>query len=288
MKAEDIISNIKVRGSFPDDNYFTTSEYLTIINDALKTHITPLILSLNEDYFLETKEYSISSDTAKYPIPSRAIASKLRDVKIKDDSGNYRDLLRLFEEDRSSSRSGYYVKRNSIELSNNLTSGTLMLSYFIRPSDLISSSSHATITAIDTATKTITVSSLPSNFLVNVDCDFVQANSPFDQLGIDYTISNINVLDITFNELPQDLEVGDYLCLAKQSPVPQIPEEMHPLLVQASLVQCLTAKKDKASREEKETLNEMKQDLKNMMDPRVESNDSKVRPQGLLRKIRNR
>lgn len=288
MTTETIISNIEVRGSFPDDSYFTSAEYRTIINDAMKTHVTPLLLSLNEDYLIATKEYTISSSTAKYQIPTRAIGTKLRDVKVKDSSGNYRDLIRLFEEDRSSRRTGYYVKRNSIELSSDITSGTLELNYFIRPSEMVSSGSYAVISSIDTGTNTITVESLPSTFLVDVECDFVQANSPYDLLGMDYSISSINTLDVTFSALPDDLAVGDYLCLAKQSPVPQIPEEMEQLLVQASLVQCLSAKKDKAVDYEKKVLMQMKEDMKNMLDPRVESNDVKVRPQGMLRRFRNR
>lgn len=288
MTLEEIISNIEVRGSFPDDSYFTTAQYATIINDALKTHVTPLLLKLSEDYLIESKEYTISSSTLKYQLPTRAIGSKVRDVKVKDSSGNYTDLFRLFEEDRSSNRSGYYLKRNSIELSSGITTGTLVVSYFIRPSDLVPSSSYSTITAIDTDTSTITVDSLPSTFLVDVDCDFVQANSPFDLLAFDSTITAINSLDVTFSSLPDDLAVGDYLCIAKQSPVPQIPEELQQVLVQASLVQCLSAKKDKSVEYESATLKQMKEDLVNLLDPRVESNDVKFRGNGMLRKFINK
>jgi uncharacterized protein YcgL (UPF0745 family) len=288
MKTEGIISNIKTNGSFPDDAYFTTDEYERIINNAMKIHVTPLLLKLNEDYLLATKEYTVSEDTANYRVPARAIGTKLRDVKLKDSSGNYTHLLRLYEEDRGSGRSGYFVSRNSIELSDDIKTGTLLVSYFIRPSDLISEGEYAVISSIDTDTNTITVESLPSGFLVDTKCDLVQADSPYDLLDFDTEITAINTLDVTFSSLPEDLQVGDYLCLAKQSPVPQVPEELEQLLIQAALVMCLAAKKDQAVKYENEVLKMMKEDMVNMLDPRVESNDTKIRPQGLLRKLRNR
>lgn len=288
MTLEEIISEIQLKGSFPDDSYFTTSEYTSIINGEVKNKIVPLLLKLAEDYLIESKEYTISASTSKYQLPTRAIGSKVRDVKVKDSSGNYMDLYRLFEEDRSSSRSGYYLKRNSIELSTDITSGTLVISYFVRPSNLVASGAYCTISSIDLGTNTVTVESLPSSFLVDVECDFVQANSPYDLLGFDYSITGINTLDITFSNLPDDLAEGDYLCLAKQSPVPQIPEETHQYLIQAALVKCLSSKKDKAVKYEASVLKEMEENLINLLDPRVESNDVKIRPQGMLKKIVNR
>lgn len=287
MTLTDIITSIQVLGSFPSDNYFSNSEYRTIINDAFKTHITPLLMRLNEEYFVVSERVAITSKR-KYPIPRRAIGSKLRDVKVVTGSNNFSHLKRLYEEDRGQARSGYYIAKNSIELSSDITSGSLELTYFLRPSNLVSTSECATIVSIDEENNKVVVESLPSTFLVGKACDFVQADSPYDLMDFNLTLVSINGLELEFESVPDDLEVGDYLCLAKTSPVPNVPEELIPVLVQAALVQCLASKKDKAVEYEIAVLDRMKEDVVNLLDPRVESNDSKIRPQGLLSKIRNR
>lgn len=282
MTTTELIAALKIQGSFPtSDDLFSTSDFLVLLNNQLKTDLTPLMLKLNEEYFLQYKDFTITQG-ATYRIPNRAIGAKIRDLKLMDSSGNFSSIDRLFEEDRPSNKSGYFMLRNSIELTNDFTSGTLRMSYFARPNQLVSTSSCGVIAAIDENNFIVDLDAAPSTFSDTVLCDFVQANNPYDLLGYDYEITNVAGVSITFDSLPDGLAVGDYLCLANQSPVPLLPDELHPILMQSALCRALSSKKDKVYEQEMIVLEQMKQDAINMLDPRVENNSIKFRSGALL------
>lgn len=283
--VDSLITEVKLKGGFPTDNYFTDAEMLVLMNSALKTVITPLILKIKEEFLLQTVTHTITSGST-YRMPKRAVGGKLRDVKYLN-NGEYSNLNRLFEEDRALSPSGYYISRNSIELSDDFTSGTLSLNYFLNPSTLILEASAAKVLSIDSATQ-VTVTALPSTITTSTQVDFVQGVGPYDLLAINQTISSISGTTLTFSDLPDDLAVNDYISLAGYSPVATIPEQLHPLLVQATLYNSLISKKDSSSKEVKMELEEMKKELMEMLDTRVESNDIKLNGQGLLSYIRGR
>jgi hypothetical protein len=100
---------------------------------------------------------------------------------------------------------------------------------------------HSQVTATQ-----VTVAALPSTIVNGSTVDFVQYKSPNDLLAFESTITGVAGTVLTFASLPNDLAVGDYICLANQSPVPLIPEELHPVLTQAAMVTCLASKKDKS------------------------------------------
>jgi hypothetical protein len=189
--------------------------------------------------------------------------------------------MRLYEEDRFSTTTGpqgYYIKGNQILLSPLPTSSgdTLRLAYFRRPSKFVLTTACAQITSIDTINFQVVVASLPST-MTSGSVDFVQADSPYDILSMDNTISGTSGTTMTFTSLPDDLAVGDYVCLAGQSCTPMIPEELIPCLTQAALCVCLASKKDSSVKLELEKLEQMKTSIVNMISPRTKSNDVKIR-----------
>lgn len=288
----DLINNIKLRGSFPtSDDLFSTSDFLSILNDELLNTIVPIINKVNEEYFLTYKSYNITASQDIYRIPKRAIASTLRDIQKIDTNGSVTGLGRLYEDNRmslSNGPPGYYVKSNTIQLSPlpTSTTGTLRLAYTRRPSKLVLPTACAQVTAISGTT--VTVASVPSTMTNNTLIDFVQADSPYDILDMDIAIAGISGTSIDLPSVPDSLAVGDYICLAGESPVPGIPEEMVPTLVQAALCVCLTSKKDKNVEIEIQKLEQMKDSLISLMSPRVKSNDVVIHSNALLNVFRRR
>lgn len=282
MNTTELISALKLHGSFPtSDDLFSNADFLSLLNHCLKSDITPMMLKLNEEYFLQYKDFSISAGTT-YRMPKRAVGAKIRDLQIVDSSGNHTALVRLYEEDRPANPTGYYMLRNSIELSSDLTTNTLRMTYFARPSTLVATTACAQVTSINTGTFQVTVSGVPSTFANGTLTDFVQNSNPYDLLSMDVAISNISGTTITYTSLPDGLEEGDWICLATEAPVPMVPEEMHPVLIQSALCKTLSSKKDKAYKDELDTLMRIKEDAINMLDPRVENNSNKVRTGKLL------
>jgi len=240
-----------------------------------------MMLKLNEEFFLQSKDFTITQG-GTYRIPRRAVGAKIRDLKKVDSSGNYSSIDRLFEEDRPKSQSGFYMLRNSVELSIDFSSGTLRMSYLARPNTLVATSACGQITSINTGTNQVVISSTPSTFATNTVVDLIQNNNPYDLLAMDSTLTAVSGTTLSFASLPTDLAVGDWVCLATESPVPMIPEEMHPVLIQSALVKCLSSKKDKVYDQEMITLDKVTADAINMLDPRVENNSMKLRSGGLF------
>lgn len=285
MLSTELINTLKIKGSFPtSDDLFSNADFLSLFNHQLKVDIVPLLIRLNEEFFLQYKDFSISLG-AKYRIPKRAIGAKIRDLKIHDGGGNVTNLDRLFEEDRGSNKSGYYLTRNSVELTDGFTSGTLRVSYFARPSTIVLPSACAQVLTIDTNLNQVVVASVPATFSTNTIVDFIQNNNPYDLLGMDFSITSVSGTTLAFSSLPDGLEQGDWISLACESPVAMIPEELQPVLIQSALVSALSSKKDKALEFEMQVLMQNKQDAINLLEPRVENNSSKIRSGRLLNHI---
>jgi hypothetical protein len=242
-------------------------------------------MKLREDFLVQSVDYTISAGTT-YRLPNRLVGNKLRDLKLYNNS-NYSDLNRLFEEDRQYKRTGYYLTGNKIELSEDITTGTLRLNYYLTPNSLVLTTSCAIISSIDSTTQ-VTVTALPSSIAVNSVVDFVQDAAPNDLLAFNQTVTGVAGTSLTFASLPTGLAVGDYVCIAGQSCVPLVPEELVSVLMQATLVSCLSSKKDKAVEFESKKLADMIAAMLDLLTPRSESNDVKMRGQGLLSYITRR
>lgn len=285
-----LIESIKLRGSFPTANdLFSNQDYLNILNDEILNTIVPIINKVNEEYFLTYKTYSIVARQEAYKIPARAIASTLRDVQLVDSTGSVKSLPRLYEEDRTSLNNGpqgYYLKSNSVLISPTPTQsiGTLRLAYTRRPSKLVLPEACAQVTSI--LGNSVTVASVPSTMTNNTLIDFIQATGHYDVLDMDVAIVGVSGTTIDFTALPNDLSVGDYICLAGESPVPGVPEELVPTLVQAGLTTCLTSKGDKRAEIEFQKLQQMIKNLSDIMEPRVKSAGVVVKSNALINAFR--
>lgn len=281
MNTLELVSALKIKGSWPtSQDLFSNDDFLTLFNMRMQVEIVPMMLRLNEEFFLQSKTFPISKGTL-YRIPKRAIGAKLRDLQMVDVNNNYTPISRLFEEDRKLNKSGYYMMRNGVVLTDDYVSNTLEMTFFARPNKLVDPSKCAQITAIVNGTD-VQVNAAPSTFTTGVLCDLVQNSNPYDLLNYDQAIVGLSGTTITFASLPQDLDVGDWVCLANEAPVPMVPDEVHPLLVQSALVSTLASKKDKALDYEQKELESMKEDLTNMLDPRVENASVKFRSGKLL------
>ncbi len=282
MDTSSLLVDIRLRGSFPQaDDLFSDNDLLRILDNEMLSQVVPLIVKINEEYFLTYKDYSITPGTESYRIPRRAIGSSLRDVQKISPSGDVSQMSRLFEENRTSltnSVSGYFVKGNQILLSPiPVNAGdTLRMAYFRRPSKFVLPIECAQITVVDTLNNQLTVASVPTTFANGISLDLVEANTPYDILGLDQTLVSVTGNILTFASLPVDISVGDYVCLSSQSCLPMVPEEIIPLLCQAALCTCLSSKKDKSVDLEIQKLELLKQSLLSLLAPRIKSDEVKI------------
>jgi hypothetical protein len=291
--TSDLITAIKRRAAVPTSQVtFTNTDFLALTDEEIRSKMVPLILKTQEEYFIRLYDYAVTANQAGYLIPTRAIANKLRNVQIVDSNNdlNRADLERLSPEDLFSGysgsayvtiqKSGFYLEGNKVVLfpTPNQTQSLLRLSYYCRPNVLVETTDCAKVTAIDTTNKQITVDALPSTISTSTPLDFVKANPGFECSAIDQTPTNIAGMVLTFaSALPSDLAVGDYVCLAGQSCVVQIPVELQPLLTQYVVVRVLSAQGDsQALADAGKELQKLEENALLLISPRVDGKAKRV------------
>jgi hypothetical protein len=252
--TSDFLSSVRMRGSIPttsnSNNVNNATNLLAMATEELHIKLLPLIMSVREEFYVANKDYTVTANQANYAIPSRASGMVLRDV-LWVESGAISAMQPVDPETITSTSTGepegYYLEHNNVVLypTPSSTSGTLRLRYFMRPSRLAATTACAQVSAIDTGTNIVTVSSIPSSWGTGTIIDFIDADAPYACHSIDQTISSVSGTDISFSDLPDNLAVGDWIALAEYSPIPQIPHEFQPVLSQMTVVKALEALGDR-------------------------------------------
>lgn len=276
----DLITSIKMKGQIPTSQaQFTTANILSAADDEILSGLVPLVMSVRESYFQTYKDTAIVDGTARYRINSRAVGMKLKELAIVDANGDvYNDLGRTEVEDQYGE--GFYFEGSEVVLRptpTGLSSYSLRQTFFRRPGTLVLPSTCGAITAIDTTLFKVTISSTPSTFTTSKSYDFVQANPGFDTLAMDQTASTITSNVMTFTSLPTGLAVGDYVALATQSPVVQLPLELHPVLALRTAITILRSlgHETEAASKQKE-LEKMEERIISLLNPRIEGEPKKI------------
>lgn len=284
--TQTLLAQVKRYGHFPtNQNTFQDSDLLDILDESMRTYIVPMLMAVREGYFTRYKDYTIDPANGVYPIPERAIGSRLGDVQLV--IGNYIEQLRLINIGQLDSQVGspvgaraFTVQGNNIVLIPVPTSGTLRVYYHTRPSSLVKTTDCGQIISIDTNLNQVVCGSLPASFNLSSVLDLVKNASGFDTLQEDATLANLTGTTLTFNgALPTGLQVGDWVCLAQQSPIPQIPVEIMPLLVQKAVVKIYEIQGDQTkSKLAAADLVTKQEDLMKLVTPRIEEAPKVINP----------
>lgn len=288
MDSTDLLKSIKRRALIPaNQSTFSDADLLAFADEEMNMGIVPSVLRSQEDYFLISQEVPLVAGQTRYPVPYRAIGNRLRDVALLDVNGNVNELTRIGIGDLSdhlkSNGHAFYMSNNEVVLvSKNLadSSGSkLLMSYYIRPNSLVEMSAVAPITSIDRTTGIVQVSNLPSNFNQTLLYDLVQIQSPHKTLDFDIQVISINTTSkaITLSTIPTQLQIGDQLCLATQSAIPQIPSDLHVMLAHRVASRVLEAIGDTEGLQAANTkLAELEAQTQTIIDDRVEDAPKKI------------
>jgi len=243
--TEELLSDIKQRAMVPtDQTTFTSSDLLRFATDELRMALLPTLLAEREEFYLSETgaTQSIVASQAAYQIPARAVGQMLRDVLLVDSDSRVYNLKRIeYDEIPNYQFSGtgtpefFCLRNNKIVLfptpsTTAASAYDLLTPYYTRPSKLIEVTAAAQVASM--AGSTVTVTSLPSTIANGASIDFIRDTGGFECLAIDQTITGVAGTVLTFASVPTDLTVGDWVALAGQSPIPQLPAELHPLLAE--------------------------------------------------------
>ncbi len=298
--SDKLVDIVKLRSMMPDhQNTFSDGDILDILNQEMDTAIIPRVLDVNEEYLLYYEDQDYTAGTTQYAIPYRAIANKLREVQLVDSAGKVYELTRVevddmpdYQDSFTSARHNiFYLKNNFVVIPNTLsistTDASVRMYFFLRPGELVPNNEGGVITAIDTVTGVVTLSTFPTDFSTATYFDFIGARSPHRILSYDVAPTSVNstALTVTFPaaSLPTGLAVGDYVCIAQETIVPQLVSDLHTLLAQRAALVCIEAVGD-----EKEVvivrkkLDEMEKNLFGLLDNRVVGAPQKVNPRNSI------
>lgn len=271
----DLLQKSKDRGMIPTtQDLYTNADLFEIGDDEIAYGLIPLILACREEYYVKDYDQTTVNGTNNYSIPPRAIGGRLRDAYLLDSSSNKQRLTwynpsEVGNYSQNGTPLGFYFKSNEIILTPTPNAAqTLRQQYFIRPSQLVPVSACAIVTA--TASNYIsTTSTLPNNFTVSKKLDIVKSTPHFDFLGIDQVISSTASGTITFTaSIPTGVNVGDYVCIAEETCVPQIPKEFHNLLPYKIAYRVLMDLNDPNADKIAKEISRLEQALQSLISPR--------------------
>jgi hypothetical protein len=303
--SDALIKDIKRRTFMPISQItYDDSDILDFADEETQVGIVPLLMSVREDYLVTYKEDAIQADTVAYNMHKRAIVQKLKDVTVIESNSNPANPIEIsiprIQSDQAPSGllnnyPGFYVRNNKVILQNPeaFTGQKLRQYYFLRPSKLVTTINACKITRVGPDSSLspvlqanqIEVSLIPTEFgttaTFNQTVDIVKGNPGFEILSMDVEATfNINTLIITFSsltELPEELEVNDWVCLAGETVVPQIPVEMHPILAQRAAIKVLEGMGDSTNLQLAQgKLKEMEKAILGLLSNRIEGEPQKV------------
>lgn len=262
---------------------------------ACKSFVVPLFLSLRQEYFVTSYNQAITQGVSAYPIPPRSIARTLRELKFVENTAT-RNLAQIAIEDLQlwpldGTIVGYYFKGDRIVLCGVPNSSTPILEiwYYLQPSKMVKVSEAARVQSV--VGDTVTVDSVPPTFAAGISADFVQGISGNSILGMDCAITGVAGTQISFDVgvVPLDLIAGDYITLAGETPVVQLPVEGIPFLETKTGSRILNAIGDFDGMGKLEELSMLQEkSLKIITEPRNVGESVKVVPRfGLLRQGRS-
>lgn len=271
---------------------------LRYVNEALRSKIVPFLVRVRQEYLTFSQRITLSGSVSRYRIPGRAVGNRLRDV-VKVDSGGTRDsseslLIRReelanYSPTGSGDINGVYLDGNYIQcvpVSGSYT-GFLEVTYYMRPSVLVASGAFGAVQSVNTATKQLTLTATPpSTFLTGVRLDVHSSNSGGEIKQLDLTQNGAvagNVVTVT-EAIDGSVygtttpEAGDFLCLANESAILQVPDDLVLATCQAAALRfAISERNQPLAQMLAQILREGLLDMEHIFRDRVESKTVRVR-----------
>jgi len=306
LNSANLIRSIRRRGFIPrDQSTFSDEDFLEMATEEINIGLMEQIIEARGDYLVVFKDVPIIGTITEYSIPSRAHGNKLRAVCIVDSSGKLVNELTQIQLDQPADTgtvNSFFMRNNKVVL-NQASSHNgeyIRMSFYIRPNKLVVTNRAATIATIGdgvavdlvTATKILSFATLPTHFTSSIKYDITGAESPNKIMHYGLTANSINLLTKTISFIATDvpdMSAGDFITLAEETIVPNVPTEYHPVIAQRVAVACLEAMGDeqnKVSAERK--LLQMEKSVLKIVTNRVEGSPKKIRQRNGTLQVSNR
>jgi len=259
--SDDLISAVRMRCQLPsatNDGKFTDANILELAYEEFLTNVLPEIRKARGNYYVASQDYTVTSGTSSFRIPSRAQGASLRDVTFINSDGTGFSLPEIPLEDVDyyntsgstwwSTAFCYCIEGNNVLIRPEPTQqGTLRLRYYDRPGRLVVNSAAMQITGITPfGPVTVLAGNVPAAWLNENKFDIISGSPTFDDLNDGITSTGVTIgvggsLIVSASDLSADVKLGDWVSLETESAVVQLTVELQPALISATCVRILEA-----------------------------------------------
>lgn len=241
----DLLTSVKLKIMAPSSQLtISDADILRLATEELLGLVSPIVSSARAQYYETVSDTTITSATT-YTLPYRALGGRIVNAVLIDASGSEwlipiieysEEEARQYSSSTTSPCPVAYIRNQKLCFVGAPNSGgTLRITYYIRPGDLILTTDARQLTAVGASS--ITMSSALGTIATGTEFDIISNKPLFTYRGIDQTGTVAG--DVITVTPPADTVIGDWVAPAGQSPIPQIPYELHPVLTQRTAARCL-------------------------------------------------
>ncbi len=271
-----LIQNAKRRGALPASDGLTNSTILQVLTEEARNYIPAFLKGLREEFIIAELNVTITSPTV--PIPVRACGVALRTIEFLRGDGTRVPLTRVEPERRGewafsgSEPTGFMFQGDNAILLPAVSSGTLVVSYQQRPGQLVLPTDCAQVVAM--VGPNVFASNVPASFALAAQCDFVKGTPNFKLLAMDQAIAGTleagPYTEIQFASLPTGLAIGDFVCLATETCIPQMPLECFDLLACAAALRLARSVGSSRVKDITDELKDLREQVTQVLAPRAD------------------
>lgn len=302
----DLLQDVRRRGMLPTATATgtTDSDLLEHANNEMASRLVPLVASVNEEFYVQTKDVSIVSGRAAYRMPNRNAGGKLRDVSYVL-GATLNPLARIEPEmlsqwilNPAGTPFGFYLEAGAINLlPQPQSAGVIRMKYFVRPGRFTNTATdYGVVTSVSYSGNSVTIGFSGSLSTSNGSSyDVIAFRPPFEYLVTDGVASGSGAGTVTLTvsspttpapDLSPNIAVGDYITKQDLSPIMQLPVELQSLLAQRTVCAVMEAFNFTEKLENAERVYaRMEQAALSLLAPRVDGSPKKMR--GLLNPLNN-
>jgi len=293
-----LVQSVQNRIMMPlSENTLTEGRIIELLDEEMRSTVIPLILAAQEEFYVQNYDQTLVAGTYSYFIPKRAAFATWRDVVLVDSAGNEINMTELAPEYVKITYPvgnmpplytyGFILQNDHIIIWPPNTTipvqNTLRMKIKRRPNHLTSVANCGQVTGVNSGASQVTLGGNgDTTWTASTTFDVIPNSPQFTSLGDDLTISAINQVTptatvLTFNSYPTGVAVGDWVCPATLSCVPQIPYDIFPLLAQRGVIKCLEALGDNQNLQVAERrYQDMAVDFARTVSPRIQGTPKKI------------
>lgn len=293
MYSEQLIAAVRQTAYLGDGAAFpqyTDARVLDELNDKLNSVYSDLIVKARAGYWLKETIFSTTVGRSRYRIPPRSVVGGLEKVEVSPTGTSFvaasqvpASVAQQFESAAPGTPTLYTIQGDQIDFfPTPSTVLSIRLTYYIRPSRLVTSQSQGHITSIAAGARQIVVNAEPYDYSLGVPAAITSGQQAIDivhpdgwhELALVSAPQTFAGLVITLGGAADlsDIAVGDYVRVADQTDWPALPDDFHrsladvtaaKILLQLSMVEKAGAIAESAS-------NDIER-FKGLLQPRVRS-----------------